>query len=285
MPRKIIAAYNDAPDAKDGLALAGALAAFSGGEILVARVMQDLTIANSLDRSAQRLMRQRMDETRRVVAETLGVGRSVEVFPIVDASIPGALHDVIRRERADLMTFGATHLGRLGRFAFGGAAESVLTGSTCPVAVAPHGFRDAGSWRPGVIGVAYDGSAEADAALDLAGHLVGITGAGLRLIAVEPSWLKHRIRVGGPPDHARGLEERLDDAAERASAWAPVQRTLLSGDPAGTLATEAASLDALVMGSHGRGPLGRVLLSSVSAALMHAPACPLFVVPRRGESE
>jgi len=285
VPRKIIAAYNEAPDAQDGLALAGALAAFGGGEVLVARVMQDLTTANSHDRPAQRLMRQRMDETRRVVAETLGPGRSVEVFPIVDASIPGALHEVARREEADLMTFGATHLGRLGRLAFGGAAESVLTGSACPVAVAPHGFRDAGSWRPSTIGVAYDGTAEAEVALDFACDLAGITGAGLRLVAVEPSWLKHRIRVGGAPGHAHALEERLDEAAERGSVVAPVERTLLSGDPAGTLATEAASLEALIMGSHGRGPLGRVLLSSVSAALMHAPACPLFVVPRRGEPE
>ena len=64
----------------------------------------------------------------------------------------------------------------------------------------------------------------------------------------------------------------------------PAERTLLSGDPAGTLANEAAELDALIMGSRGHGPLGRILLSSVSAELMRAPACPLFVVPRQNES-
>ena len=80
---------------------------------------------------------------------------------------------------------------------------------------------------------------------------------------------------------ATALAELLDAAVERARASVPTERTLLSGDPAGTLANESADLGALVMGSRGHGPLGRILLSSVSAELMRSPVCPLFVVPRQ----
>ena len=280
MSSKIIAAYSEAPDARDGLSFAGVLATAAGSEVVVARVMQDLTTANALDRSAQRLMRQRLDDTHGAAADTLARHEPVEIFPIIDRSIPGALHNLAEHLDADFIAFGATHLGRLGRLLFGGGAESVVTGSPCPVAVAPHGFSEAGAWTPGTIGVAYDASREADAALDLASGLAVSTGATLRLIAVEPTWLKHRVRIGGPPSHGEALIELLDAAVERASAIVPTERTLLSGDPAGTLANETASLGALVMGSRGHGPLGRILLSSVSAELTRSPVCPLFVVPR-----
>ena len=166
-----------------------------------------------------------------------------------------------------LITFGSTHLGRLGRFAFGGGAESVLTGSPCPVAVAPHEFRESGAWRPRTIGDRLRREQRGrPRARACAQALALAAGATLRLIAVEPTWLKHRIRMGGPPPHGHDLMDRLDAAVERAQAIVPAERTLLSGDPAGTLGTEAAELDALVIGSRAHGPLGRVLLSSVSAA-------------------
>ena len=164
MSSKIIAAYSEAPDARDGLALAGELATIAGADVVVARVMQDLTTANAMDRPAQRLMRSRLDETRVAAADALTRLDPIEVFPIVDRSIPGALHDLAHTLEAVFITFGATHLGRLGRLAFGGGAESVVSGSPCAVAVAPHGFREAGAtWKPATIGVAYDASREADA--------------------------------------------------------------------------------------------------------------------------
>lgn len=284
MSSKIIAAYSEAPDAQDGISLAGALGTVTGGEVVVARVMQDLTTANAMDRPAQRLLRTRLDDTHTAAADALALAAPAEVFPLVDRSIPGALHELAHTLDAEFMTFGATHLGRLGRLLFGGGAESVVSGSPCTVAVAPHDFHQSGTWEPATIGVAYDASLEADAALEMARGLAVSAGATLRLIAVEPTWLQHRVRVGGPPSHGHELVELLDAAVERAGATVPTHRTLLSGDPAGTLANEAATLDALVMGSRGHGPLGRILLSSVSAELMRAPVCPLFVVPRRDDA-
>ena len=47
MPRKILAAVNDAPNEQDGHALAVAVAAFTGAEILTTSVTQDLTGASA----------------------------------------------------------------------------------------------------------------------------------------------------------------------------------------------------------------------------------------------
>ena len=39
-------------------------------------------------------------------------------------------------------------------------------------------------------------------------------------------------------------------------------------------------IDLMLVGSRGYGPMGRVLLGSVSSQLMHAAPCPVIVVPR-----
>jgi nucleotide-binding universal stress UspA family protein len=54
----------------------------------------------------------------------------------------------------------------------------------------------------------------------------------------------------------------------------------LEGPIAATLATAAEEQDVLVCGSRDRGPLGRVVLGSISHALLHGAPCPLIVLPR-----
>lgn len=58
------------------------------------------------------------------------------------------------------------------------------------------------------------------------------------------------------------------------------QPIVLDGEPAEVLAEQTRELGLLVMGSRGYGPLRRVLLGSVSAALLDAARCPVMIVPR-----
>jgi nucleotide-binding universal stress UspA family protein len=55
---------------------------------------------------------------------------------------------------------------------------------------------------------------------------------------------------------------------------------VVDGDPADVLTEQAAELGMLVVGSRGYGPLRRVLLGSVSDALLERTACPVMIVPR-----
>ena len=55
---------------------------------------------------------------------------------------------------------------------------------------------------------------------------------------------------------------------------------LLDGDPTDALIGESETLDLLVAGSRGYGPVRAVLLGGVSRALVRDAACPVVVSPR-----
>jgi nucleotide-binding universal stress UspA family protein len=79
---------------------------------------------------------------------------------------------------------------------------------------------------------------------------------------------------------ARTWVDELVDAALREMDRRPpeVLRTSLPGNPAATLIEVAESADLLVVGSHGRTGLSRLVLGSVAmACVQHAP-CPVVVV-------
>jgi len=134
------------------------------------------------------------------------------------------------------------------------------------------------------IGVAYDGTDEAKAALATAAELAAALGARLEVIGVitpdfweTPSGvealmtpyeeLAHAVRVG------------LDDALASLSDGIEAEAVLLAGEPAARLAERSAALDLLVTGSRGHGPLRSAIVGSVSRRLTRTAHCPVIVVP------
>ena len=131
-----------------------------------------------------------------------------------------------------------------------------------------------------------DASASAtDEAFDLAGRL----GARLLVVSViDPGSLKlpggrYRTRIDQVREHreqlaqalvTRGREEGLD-----------VSFLVWTGDPGDVIvdAAGAEHADMVLVGSHGRGPVGRLLLGSVSEFVVRSAPCPVLVVrPRVG---
>jgi nucleotide-binding universal stress UspA family protein len=118
------------------------------------------------------------------------------------------------------------------------------------------------------------------AALDLAGTL------GARLLAVsviDPGSLRlpggrYRQRV----DQVRGDRERVAQAlvARGRSAGVAVDFLVWEGDPGEAIieAAAAESADMIVVGSHGRGTVGRFLIGSVSDHVVRNAPCPVLVV-------
>ena len=72
------------------------------------------------------------------------------------------------------------------------------------------------------------------------------------------------------------LADQLRDAAA-ALEGVEVQSEFLQGDPGATLVAQSESLDLLVVGSRGYGPLRSVLLGGVSGHLIHTARCPVLV--------
>jgi nucleotide-binding universal stress UspA family protein len=207
-------------------------------------------------------------------ARALAAAEGAELQPVSaqrGESAAHLLHQRAEAECAQLVVLGSSHTGRFGRVIPGGTGERLLHDSPCAVAVVPRGYADRPIER---IGVAYDGSPEADAALQHATALALDLQAHLDLIGVvtpdpyEDDDGAHTVQV----QLERGLRSlpfAVDGTIVR-----------LRGEPADALAHHSIQLDLLVTGSRGYGPLRAVLVSGVSGRLMRTAQCPVIVVPR-----
>ena len=142
-----------------------------------------------------------------------------------------------------------------------------------------------------VLGV--DGSPGADLATGEAIELAHETGWPLRVLA---AWTVSSLELSAAPmmapDFAAVAKERaqaaLDDAVRRAEeAGVGVIPYLRHGEAAAELSSVAELMgDAvIVVGSHGRGAIGRAMLGSVSTKLVHTAPCPVLVVRGAGVAQ
>jgi nucleotide-binding universal stress UspA family protein len=139
--------------------------------------------------------------------------------------------------------------------------------------------------------VAFDGSKEAELALDHAIAMAQVYRARLALVAVvaPPPLLAWQAPGGMRGVHEAEqteLEASLRLAADRVPDDMSVSTRLLDGDPARELlrAARDGDHDVLVMGSRGRGRMTAALLGSVSNRVMHDAEIPVIVIHRpRGD--
>jgi len=121
-----------------------------------------------------------------------------------------------------------------------------------------------------VIVVGYDGSGTAKLAVDYAARKAGADG---RVIVV------HAYGGGGERAHAGAVIDglALEDDPLLGTEW---EAELVDGPPAEAILGVAheRSADQIVVGSHGRGPLARATLGSVSHAVLHRSDVPVVVV-------
>jgi nucleotide-binding universal stress UspA family protein len=170
----------------------------------------------------------------------------------------------------------------------GHVAHHLLHGSPCAVAVVPPLRRP----RLAHVGVACDGSWAARAALGTALELAELEHSPVRqvdLILIAPDGPRYRLDLKDPGLFVKGphpVREWLDHvAATQPFGHARVRVVQRSGDPATELSAASAELDLLLMGSHDRGPLRRMVLGSVSSRMAHDARCPVIVSPRRPSAE
>jgi nucleotide-binding universal stress UspA family protein len=132
--------------------------------------------------------------------------------------------------------------------------------------------------------VATDASTTSAGAEHAATELAAMTGASLIVLSViDPT----RLRLPGGLFHTRVDQVRtqrevaLARVVERARGrGVSAQFLIWEGDPGGAVVEAAAaeSADVIVMGSHGRGTVGRLLLGSVSSIVVDHGGCPVIIV-------
>ena len=81
-------------------------------------------------------------------------------------------------------------------------------------------------------------------------------------------------------EHAQHAIASTETAVKRAAPNATIEHRVETGDPAATICRIATELDVdvIVVGSHGKGFLSRVLLGSVSEYVTRHAPCPVLVV-------
>jgi nucleotide-binding universal stress UspA family protein len=288
---RVIVGVDASQHARDALALGQALSERRGRLVIVyAHPFGELSSLLSAG-DEERLVREAAESVARQAHEVLDAATQREMRIVGGRSPAAVLHQLAVETEAGLIVVGSSERSGLGEVLAGSVAEALLTGAPVPVAVAPGGY--ASPTRPtlGLIGSGYDGSPEARHALRYADELAACLAARLQIIGVHQPLGFGGVPVSGAFGYQsanaamrEALQADLDEARDLLASG-PATTLLLDGPAAATLIARSGELDLLVAGSRGYGPVRRVLVGSVSRALVREASCPIIVVPRPGEAD
>ena len=287
MFQTILIGYDDPERGGEAIALAETLRDPHTGTLLLTSVYPPapLPVGRFVGPQDIEELREQTEELLLVARDALPDRDRVMIRAIPSDSAARVLSEVAEAEQADLIVVGSSRRNKFGRLLPGTTAERLLHDAPCPVVVAPRGYIGGDIRR---IGVAYDGSPEADAALRGAESLALELPAALTVYCVvEPtSPPASMIAAGtGAEWHSQAATERaqrlLQGVVDDAPQGLKPEWLLLYGVPAAEIAGRAYGVvDLLFVGSRGYGPLRRALLGNVSGALVREAGCPVVVTPR-----
>ncbi|HEU4731014.1 MAG TPA: universal stress protein [Kofleriaceae bacterium] len=185
----------------------------------------------------------------------------------------------------DLVVMGTHGRTGLSRFLLGSVTENVVRQAPCPVLV----VRSQGAGTFGHVLCPVDFSACSREAVELAAAVAAPGGAGITLLHV----IELPVSYSGEPPVA-GFAEDLDRASARLlDQWSrelatkvsvPVATRSRIGSPGAQILAVLESdptFDLVVMGSHGRTGVRRMLLGSVAEKVVRHAACPVLVTHSR----
>jgi nucleotide-binding universal stress UspA family protein len=274
MFKQIVVGVDGREGGRDAVALAKLLVA-ADGELTLAHVVPgDAHTDSGASAAHEASEAERARALLDTVREETGVEAHLRWHG--SSSVGRGLHELCELIGADLVAVGSSRRGLLGRVLIGDDTSAALNGASCSIAIAPTNY----SQRPGAmreIGVGYDGSPESAYALSVARMLAGASGA--KLSALEAVSLPSGAFFG--PGAVDNTPRRLlEDARARIAALGDVEPRAAYGQPAEELALYSSSLDLLIVGSRGYGPIGRLIHGSTSQQLAHSARCPLLVLTR-----
>jgi nucleotide-binding universal stress UspA family protein len=284
-PKRILVGFDGSEGANDAVDLARVLSD-AASEILLVNVIpypgpmpasfyvlgyEDATVEKEFFKEAR---------------STLG-DRDVKVRSYVGGSPAHVMSDMVEDEGFDLVVVGSPHRGAIGRAVLGSVAQGLMHGTPASVIVAPRGYAQQSHGPPRVIAVAYDGMPESNAALRHAEALAQASGASLRVLTVGSVPTTVAGLLGYVPPMPKTPADVLrDGVASVDDAIAAEGRELQGSSTAGALAEACKEdVDLLVAGSRGYGAFSRVMIGSVSTALIHTAPCPVLIVPRPDRSD
>jgi nucleotide-binding universal stress UspA family protein len=275
MFRQVVVGVDEHEGGRDALALAMKLLA-GDGELTIAyvHVSNPHVYRAASERAATSERRRAFELLENVRAEA---GADAQLRWRASPSVGRGLHELAEIIAADLLVLGSSRRSLLGRVFVGDDTRAALNGAPCAIAIAPAGYAgERAVMRE--IGVGYDGSPESEHALAVARHLAAECGA--KLSAFEAVSLPTYAFLGGPAPIDGAPGSLVDQARERIAGLGGIEAHAAYGVPVEELAVYSASLDLLVVGSRGYGPIGRLIHGSTSQQLARSARCPLLALTR-----
>jgi nucleotide-binding universal stress UspA family protein len=194
---------------------------------------------------------------------------------------PAVLDDAVREARAGLLVLGAKHHTALGRWLGGSTVHNVARMLRAPLLVT--GTPPAEIRR---VLVAVDTSAAAGPTLEAAARFADLFAAELRVLhVIEPLPILPEVP---PPANLRDYEHLLEEeCAEK--IWPLVrpdtEKVIRHAIPDAGIHAEATAwqADVVVVGSHGKGFVERMLVGSVTERLLNQLPSPMLLVVPAGK--
>jgi len=308
MPIRILIAYDGSPAADAAVATAGGLFVGARGRVLtlfnqtmgyeqVRRYgfgVDDATLRENLEALAAEARESGLEIANEGVAAAAKAGLTLEptAMPSGIGPWPPILSAADEID-ADVIVCGSRGRGGVARSLLGSTSSSVLSHSALPVLVVPKTPAD----LDGPMLIAYDGSADARAAIARAGRLV--SGRRAVIVNVWFSPIRHTLTgraLGGAPmkelrSFVTDYDSMFAEAAESEVAEGVALARDAGFDASGeTLESSASTWRAIadaaerhgaaliVAGSRGRSRVASTLLGSVSLGLVHNAEAPTLVI-------
>jgi nucleotide-binding universal stress UspA family protein len=277
-PHPVLVGIDGSASGLEAVALAGALAVLTGSPVVLGAVYSFEGDAWPARELADRWLAEAQERLSAFIPRT--------AVAIPSTSPAHGLNQLAAAHDARLIVLGSSRRGPIGRVLTGSTARRTVHGAPCAVAVAPHGWEIRPAEAPLVFGAGITAGPEAGEALALAADLAAAAHAPLRVLSVVdvPSPAHPMFATtsyeGWRRSRRRDTERDGLELIERVAPTADTQLRVVEGDPVERLTTASTELDLLVVGSRRYGPIRRVLLGGVSAALVDRAHCPVLIVPR-----
>lgn len=251
-----------------------------GQSASISEIADPTPIIDQLDRYGSALLRS---------AETRCKERHVAVTTTLvhERPVPGILQ-AVGKNHDDVIVLGTHARSGLPRTFLGSTAEGILRTATVPVLAVSTSTMTADGRPFRKVLLAVDGSAPSDAAGAVAARCAAIAGSACVVCTVMDSRdLLDKARVYGY-DPTPFLDEMKVEAQSllretRVKAALPTETTserLVEGEPAAAIVSAAieSGADVIIMGTHGRRGLQRLVLGSVAEHVLRHSPLPVLVV-------
>jgi nucleotide-binding universal stress UspA family protein len=285
MTRPILAGADGTDSGLDAVVFGARLAAAVGDPLVVVCISpEQVELAGvEAEQDVRRHAAAILDAAREVVGDL-----PAELRTVASTSPARGLAELAEREGVEAVVVGSTNRGAIGRVVSGSTAERLLHGTGCPVAVAPRGYRRHRSEPLRAVGAAFSDTPDGHEAVRVAADLAARAGLPLTVYSVvglHTNWLRPEAVQPDASVVPEEVRKAGREALDRVVASLPdrVRATgeLLFGEVVDELSMAAErGVDLLVCGSRGYGPVRRVLLGTVSSALVRQASVPTLVVPR-----